>query len=105
MDLSDIYDTIMKLEAPTISSITKDMIDMLAIAETSFSDVPKKEVDYLRTYAFVSLLSFDIYIKKQVIESIIDTLEEPLSRDEREKLAKKAREEKEKALKKNKKDS
>lgn len=100
IDLCDIYDTIIKLEAPTISSITENMLDVLSISENSFKDLEPKEADYLRTYAFVSLLSFDIYIKKQVIESIIDTLDEPLSRDEREKLAKKAKEEKEKALKK-----
>ena len=100
MDLTDIYDSIIKLETPTVGSTTKDMEEKLAIAMNAFNDVPKKDADYLHTYAFVSLLSFDIYLKKQVIESIIDSLEEPLSKEEREKLAKKTKEEKEKAAKK-----
>ena len=100
MDLTDVYEAIIDLETPTIGSTTKDMEDKLNIAMNAFEDLPKREADYLRTYAFVSLLSFDIYLKKQVIESIIDSLDEPISKEEREKLAKKAKEEKEKAMKK-----
>jgi hypothetical protein len=100
MDLTDVYEAIIDLETPTIGSTTKDMEDKLNIAMNAFEDLPKREADYLRTYAFVSLLSFDIYLKKQVIESIIDSLDEPISKEEREKLAKKAKEEKEKAIKK-----
>ena len=100
MDLADVYEAVIDLETPTIGSTTKDMEEKLNIAMNAFEDLPKREADYLRTYAFVSLLSFDIYLKKQVIESIIDSLDEPISKEEREKLAKKAKEEKEKALKK-----
>ena len=46
------------------------------------------------------MLCFDIYLKKQLIESIVDTLEEPLSKAEKEKLAKKEMEAREKRLKK-----
>ena len=45
------------------------------------------------------MLCFDIYIKKQLIESIVDSLEEPISKSEKEKLRKKELEEREKQLK------
>ena len=46
------------------------------------------------------MLCLDIYLKKQLIESIVDTLEEPISKAEKEKIAKKELEEREKRLKK-----
>lgn len=36
------------------------------------------ESDYLSRFAYICMLSFDVYIKKQLIERIIDeTLEDP----------------------------
>ena len=65
-----------------------------------FDDLSQKDTDYLKLFKLISMLCFDIYLKKQLIESVIDTLEEPLSKAEKEKLAKKEMEAREKRLKK-----
>jgi hypothetical protein len=33
-----------------------------------------QEVEYLQVFAFVCLLSFDVYVKKNLIESIVDEI-------------------------------
>lgn len=95
-DLTYIYEELLNMEQPIINSAMSDMKEKLNAAMETFSDAPKKDADYLHTFAFVSLLSFDVYFKKQVIEAIIDSLNNPITKEEKEKIQK----EKEKAAKK-----
>lgn len=95
-DLTYIYEELLNMEQPIIQSAMSDMKEKLNAAMETFSDAPKKDADYLHTFAFVSLLSFDVYFKKQVIEAIIDSLNNPITKEEKEKIQK----EKEKAAKK-----
>ena len=95
-DLTYIYEELLNMEQPIINSAMSDMKEKLNAAMETFSDAQKKDADYLHTFAFVSLLSFDVYFKKQVIEAIIDSLNNPITKEEKEKIQK----EKEKAAKK-----
>ncbi len=99
-DLSYIYDELLSFQDEVIASTKEDMQHKLDLAKNTFLDSPKKDSEYLHLYSFVSLLSFDVYLKKQLIEAIVDTLDEPMSKEEKEKALKKIREEKEKAAKK-----
>lgn len=99
-DLSFIYDEITSFEKDVIDSAKKDIENKINISSKTFEDVAKKDADYLKLFSFISLLSLDIYVKKQLLESLIDTLEEPMSKEEKEKALKRAKEEKEKAMKK-----
>ena len=86
-------------------SVLADVKSKSDAANQSFTDeifkaLPTKDTDYLKLFKLISMLCFDIYLKKQLIESIVDTLEEPLSKAEKEKLAKKEMEAREKRLKK-----
>ncbi|NLL92607.1 MAG: DUF1836 domain-containing protein [Clostridiales bacterium] len=86
-DMSYIYDEIISHEKDIISIARDDMFSKIELSKSAFEDAPKKEQDYLQMYAFVSLLSFDVYMKKQLIESIIDSLPSPMSKEERDKIA------------------
>lgn len=46
-------------------------------AEQTWKDAPEEEQEYLRLFSFICSLSFDVYVKKQLIEKLIDTLPEP----------------------------
>lgn len=50
-----------------------------AVRRRFFPEVTDEaESDYLSRFAYICMLSFDVYIKKQLIERIIDeTLEDP----------------------------
>ncbi|MBQ1194420.1 MAG: DUF1836 domain-containing protein [Lachnospiraceae bacterium] len=93
-DLSYIYKELTDMETPLKEFAMNDMNEKLKAALDTYKGLTKKESDYLHTFAFVSLLSFDVYMKKQVIEAIIDLLDDPVSKEEKEKAAKKVAAEK-----------
>jgi hypothetical protein len=71
--LEDIYKEIFRLEKEQTDSLTKDMIRKMARAKESFADVEDKEDrDFLSVFAFICILCFDVYMRKHMIEQIID---------------------------------
>ena len=44
------------------------------LACSSFEHATEEEQDFLRKFSFICMLSFDVYVKKQVIEKIIDDM-------------------------------
>lgn len=69
--LSSIYQDIFDLQTQEFGHIQKSMYSAYRMAESKFDS---KEESYLHLLAYISILSYDIYAKKQVIESIIDNL-------------------------------
>ena len=73
ISLEHIYKEIYQGERDRLSQITKDIISMFKKAENSFSDVSdEEEKKYLQTFSFICYLCFDMYIKKEMVENIID---------------------------------
>lgn len=73
----DIYKNICQFEKSRIDDVQKDMAKTYNSALNTFHDVPEDERKDLQTFAFICSLSFDVYIKKQIIEKLIDELPEP----------------------------
>ena len=40
--------------------------------EQTFLDAPEEEQEFLHTFSFICMLSFDVFVKKMLIEKIID---------------------------------
>jgi len=71
--LEDIYEEIFNLEKEQSDAITKDMIRKITKAKESFPEVKEDEDrDFLTMFSFISTLCFDVYMKKQIIEKLID---------------------------------
>ena len=77
-NITSIYEEICKLEKSRIENLQKDVAKSYTAALNSFSDVPDEEQDYLQFFAFICSLSFDVYVKKLLIEKLIDDLPEPV---------------------------
>ena len=43
-------------------------------ASQTFTDAPEEDRELLRRFAFISLLGFDVYLKKQMIEILAEQL-------------------------------
>lgn len=72
--LEDIYEEIFRLEKEQTDALTKDMIRKMTKAKESFSEVTDEEDrDFLTTFAFISMLCFDVYMRKHMIEKMIDS--------------------------------
>ena len=71
-DMSDIYAEIFRMEEEETTKLLKEFSKKYSIAKDTFTDFPEEDQETLQTFAFVCLLSFDIYMKKRLIEKIID---------------------------------
>ncbi len=71
ISLASIYKDIFELQSQEFGHIQKSMYSAYRMAESKFDE---KEESYLHMLAYISILSYDIYAKKQVIESLIDNL-------------------------------
>lgn len=76
-NLSTIYNEIYKSIETIKASTIEDMLSKLQLATSSFENSPEEDSDYLQLYSYINLLSFDVYMKKQLIETLINTLEAP----------------------------
>lgn len=73
--LDDIYKEIYTAEKKQLANISKDVIQQYRLSKDAFGNVDEGEdKKFLQLFSFVSLLSFDVYIKKNIIENIIDDL-------------------------------
>ena len=72
-DLDKIYQEIFNIELENIDSQVRDMIRKLNKSNETFSEITdEKERKVLTNFAFICMLSFDIWVKKTIIESIVD---------------------------------
>ena len=77
MNLQDIYEEVFELENERIDATSKDIAKAYTQAMNTFKDLPEDEAEYLQFFAFICSLSFDVYVKKMIIEKLIDQLPEP----------------------------
>jgi len=73
LTLEDIYKTIFQLEYEQKDSFTKDIIRKFNKAKLTFPEVTDEEdAEFLQTFAFICMLGFDVYVKRIIIEKLID---------------------------------
>lgn len=79
--LEDIYQEIFLRGEKQAMSLSKDVIRMFENSKTTFSSKEADEnKEFLELFSFISMLCFDVYMKKQLIEKLID---ENFSKQER----------------------
>lgn len=76
-DMKSIYEEVCQLEKARIGKMQKEIQEAYETAQETFADVPEEEREMLQTFAFICNLSFEVYIKKQIIEKLIDQLPQP----------------------------
>lgn len=81
--LEEIYEEIFRLERDLTDALTKDMIRKMTKAKESFHFVEDDEDrDFLTMFSFISILCFDVYMRKHVVEQIIDNYLKPEEKTE-----------------------
>lgn len=73
-NMQSIYEEVFSLEKSQVEKMKQDVIDKYHIASEIFPDAEEEDRQFLQTFSFICLLSFDVYVKKQVIEKLIDGL-------------------------------
>lgn len=90
-DMESIYTYIFSNYPEESYRLMKDIAHKLNVAESSFPDTDGEQKDGLQKFTYLCLLAFDIYMKKQLMESIIDDM----TAQKEKKQAKKSRHRKE----------
>lgn len=77
LDITSIYEEICSLQKSRIDSLAKDVEQIYTDSEGVFADAPEEDREFLQQFSFICSLAFDVYIKKMLIEKLIDQLPEP----------------------------
>lgn len=72
-NLTRVYHEVFSMEKGQIEQMKKDLLRKYHIAQETFQDA-QEDQEFLRKFSFICLLSFDVYVKKMIIESLIDDL-------------------------------
>ena len=75
ISLSDLYQEVCEMEKSRIEPMKASVREAYDKSLTAFESMPEGEDrDDLKLFAFICSLSFDVYLKKMMIEKIIDEL-------------------------------
>lgn len=80
-DFEDIYREIFNMEKEESTKILKEFSKKYNIAKNTFTEFPEEDQEILQTFSYICLLSFDIYMKKQLIEKLVDDVIEKKTDD------------------------
>ena len=85
MNLTAIYNEVFSMEKGQIESLQKELLDNYKTAQDTFKDAPEEDQKFLKTFSFICLLSFDVYVKKMLIEQMIDCFRSESETDKKSK--------------------
>ncbi|MGN0482280.1 MAG: DUF1836 domain-containing protein [Lachnospiraceae bacterium] len=84
--LTDIYEEVFSLEHEESEQLIKDIMRKFNKSSETFDSFPEEDQEFLKTFSFICLLSFDVYLKKMLIERLIDHFpKEDTEKNERKK--------------------
>lgn len=72
LSMSDIYERACEFVKGQTDYMSRDLFHRWKVAKDVFPESEGKDKEYLDSFAFICLLSFDVYVKKQMIERLID---------------------------------
>jgi len=86
--LSDIYEEVFSLKSEQVEALKKDVQKTFMDAEKTFQNAKGEEQEFLQKFVFICLLGFDVYVKKLLIEKLIDQMNTDL-KDQKDSKSKK----------------
>lgn len=95
-DLSfyELYEELVALGNGQAKALIRDVVSKYNATQKSFMDAPEEDQEFLRNFGFICMLGFDVYIKKMMIESLIDFNSEKRAEEAKKEAADQAKEKK-----------
>lgn len=95
LNLSKIYSTAYELQSEELEPVIEDLKKKYARSLKTFEDenISDEERKRMQMFSFITLLSYDVYVKKLLIEKILDNV---VDNQEKEKAKSKSRDKKDK---------
>ena len=73
-DMTYVYNEVFGMENRKIDQLIKNLLKDYRFSSATFQDADEEDRDFLKLFSFICLLSFDVYVKKMLIEQMIDDL-------------------------------
>ena len=90
IDFPEIYQALYEVEHEHHYQIKASIEETVELAKSAFPDLKGEDKELLQNFTIIALLSYDIFLRKQIIEQMIDNLYAPiLSKDQKESREKK----------------
>ncbi len=86
--LGDIYQTALEIDNAEVEALKADLIRKHEIASETFTDAGEDR-EKLQLFSFIALLSYDVYVKKLIVEKLLDGFRMQQEAEQRENEAQK----------------
>ncbi len=70
--LEQVYTEVFEMEHEQVQILKAEIQNAYQRSTKTFQDAPEEDQEFLKMFSFICILSFDVYVKKQIIESLID---------------------------------
>ena len=90
----ELYEELVALGNGQAKALIKDVVSKYNATQKSFMDAPEEDQEFLRNFGFICMLGFDVYIKKMMIESLIDLNSEKRAEKAKKEASNQAKEKK-----------
>ena len=74
LSMQEVYNAVVRLVKGQTGYMTKDLMRRWKMARSTFPDAPEESAEYLQVFSFICLLSFNVYVKKKLIEKVVDEM-------------------------------
>lgn len=75
VSMEDVYDGIFAAIKSQLSTISEDITVKLEAEKEHFTNVKNAgDREFLQTFSMICMLGFDVFLKKQIIESLVDSI-------------------------------
>lgn len=88
----ELYEELVALGNGQAKALIKDVVSKYNATQKSFMDAPEEDQEFLRNFGFICMLGFDVYIKKMMIESLIDLNSEKRAEEAKKEASNQAKE-------------
>lgn len=78
ISMEDVYGEVFASIREQLSTVSNDIESKLEVNKEHFTNVrSKQDREFLQKFSMICMLGFDVFLKKQVIESLIDSIPKP----------------------------
>lgn len=75
-NIETIYEEVFSMEKQQVDVLKADVSQKYESAQKTFENAPEEDKDFLKDFSFICQLSFDVYMKKLLLEKLIDDMSE-----------------------------
>ena len=83
ISLGMVYEEVFGLEREEVGSLREDIVKKFEISQNTFQDAPKEDQEILQMFSFICMLSYDVYVKKLLIEKMVVSFGTEVAKDDK----------------------